>query len=86
MTGDELWNEVCHIPRTVDIGSQMRFSGYGEEHNWTKRNIFWDLPYWKDNLIQHNLDVMHIKKNVFDNVFHMVLDNTDRTKEMLKQD
>ncbi|XXG82307.1 hypothetical protein AAC387_Pa10g0287 [Persea americana] len=28
---------------------------------WSKRSIFFDLPYWKDLPIRHNLDVMHIK-------------------------
>ena len=31
---------------------------------WRKKSIFFDLPYWKDNLIRHNLDPMHIEKNV----------------------
>jgi hypothetical protein len=34
-------------------------------HNWIKRSIFWELPYWKTNLLRHNLDVMHIEKNMF---------------------
>ena len=29
---------------------------------WKKKSIFFRLPYWKDNLLRHNLDVMHIKK------------------------
>ena len=29
---------------------------------WKKKNIFFRLPYWKDNLLRHNLDVMHIEK------------------------
>ena len=33
---------------------------------WRKSNIFFELPYWKDNLIRHNLDLMHIEKNVGD--------------------
>ncbi|GLT30320.1 hypothetical protein SLA2020_051240 [Shorea laevis] len=44
-------------------------------HNWVKQNIFWELPYWEDNLIRHNLDVMHYKKNFFDNIIHIVMDN-----------
>lgn len=27
--------------------------------NW-KKKIFWDLPYLKDDLLCHNIDVMHI--------------------------
>ncbi|XP_058211658.1 uncharacterized protein LOC131323837 [Rhododendron vialii] len=34
--------------------------------NWKKPSIFFELPYWKDNLLRHNLDVMHIEKNVCD--------------------
>ncbi|KAL0293325.1 UNVERIFIED_CONTAM: hypothetical protein Sradi_6944600, partial [Sesamum radiatum] len=34
-----------------------------EEHIWKKKSIFFELPYWSDNLIRHNLDVMHIEKN-----------------------
>jgi hypothetical protein len=33
---------------------------------WKKKSIFFRLPYWKDNLLRHNLDVMHIEKNVMD--------------------
>jgi len=29
---------------------------------WKKKSIFFRLSYWKDNLLQHNLDVMHIEK------------------------
>ena len=29
---------------------------------WKKKSIFFRLPYWKDNLLRHNLDVMHIEK------------------------
>jgi len=32
-------------------------------HNWKKFSIFFKLPYWKDLLVRHNLDPMHIEKN-----------------------
>jgi hypothetical protein len=31
---------------------------------WKKKSIFFTLPYWKDNLLQHNLNVMHIEKKM----------------------
>ena len=34
---------------------------------WKKRSIFFTLPYWADHVLRHNLDVMHIEKNVFNN-------------------
>ena len=29
-----------------------------------KKSIFFELPYWQTLLICHNLDIMHIEKNV----------------------
>ena len=46
-----------------------------------KKSIFWELPYWSTLLVRHNLDVMHIEKNVFDNVFNTVMDIKGKTKD-----
>ncbi|KAL0444546.1 UNVERIFIED_CONTAM: hypothetical protein Slati_2177300 [Sesamum latifolium] len=35
------------------------------------------------HLIRHNLDVMHIEKNVFDNIFNTVMDIKEKTKDNL---
>ncbi|XP_058764423.1 uncharacterized protein LOC131637872 [Vicia villosa] len=77
----EVWNDVRDLPRFTDNGKACRIQGYGDTHNWTKRSIFWDLPYWKDILLRHNLDVMHIEKNFFDNVFNTVMDDKIKTKD-----
>ena len=37
-------------------------------NNWLKRSIFSKFPYWKTLLLCHNLDPMHIEKNVSNNV------------------
>ncbi|GKV33217.1 hypothetical protein SLEP1_g41749 [Rubroshorea leprosula] len=57
------------------------FPGFGVFHNWVKRNIFWELPYWKDLLIRHNLDVMHCEKNFLDNIKNTVMDDKGCTKD-----
>ena len=46
--------------------------------------FFWDLPYWKTNIIRHNLDVMHIEKKVFDNIFNTILNFKGRSKDNAK--
>ena len=85
LTGDQLWDRVCNLPRIIDSATELAKSdGRGEYHNWAKRSIFWDLPYWHTNLIHHNLDVMHNEKNVFDNVFNTVMDVKGKTKDNLK--
>jgi hypothetical protein len=53
-------------------------------HNWVKRSIFWELPYWKTNLLHHNLGVMHIEKNVFENIFNTVMDVKGKTEDNIK--
>jgi len=80
LTGEQVWEKIKGFPKITE-SSPRNFYGYGKSHNWTKRSIFWDLPYWKTNLVRHNLDVMHIEKNVFDNIFHTVMDNSERTKD-----
>lgn len=54
---------------------------YNIGHKWTKKSIFWDLPYWRTHLLRHNLDVMHIEKNVFDAVFGTLMDLKGKTKD-----
>lgn len=42
---------------------------YGEDTHqwrWKKRSILFELPYWKDLPVRHNIDVMHVEKNVSD--------------------
>jgi predicted amino acid-binding ACT domain protein len=80
LTGEQIWHKVQMKPMIIN-NDNIRISGYGVDHNWTKRSIFWELPYWSTNLIRHNLDVMHIEKNVFDNVFNTVMDIKGKTKD-----
>jgi hypothetical protein len=48
-----------------------------------RKIFFFRLPYWKDNLLRHNLDVMHIEKNVMDNILGTILDIKGKTKNNL---
>ncbi|XP_077233608.1 uncharacterized protein LOC143875914 [Tasmannia lanceolata] len=55
-----------------------------KEHNWKKKSIFFCLPYWESLLLRHNLDVMHIEKNVCDNVIGTLLNIEGKTKDSVK--
>jgi len=63
---------------------KQKFPGFGLTHNWVKRSIFWELPYWNTNLLRRNLDVMHIEKNEFENIFNTVMDVKGKTKDNIK--
>jgi len=86
LSGEELIvivSEYGDIVFSFQSGKQ-KFPGFGLTHNWVKRSIFWELPYWKTNLLRHNLDVMHIEKNVFENIFNIVMDVKGKTKDNIK--
>jgi hypothetical protein len=56
----------------------------GEKHNWKKKSIFFELPYWRTVLLRHNLDVMHIEKNICQSVIGTLLNIEGKTKDTLK--
>jgi hypothetical protein len=50
-----------------------------------KQSIFFKyLPYWKDFQTCHNIDLMHVTKNVFDSIIGTLLDMPRKTKDGLK--
>ena len=71
------WGGNWHVPRNMP-------DSYGVHHNWHKKSIFWELPYWKDLLLRHNLDVMHIEKNFFENIMNTILNVPGKTKDNIK--
>ncbi|XP_076907510.1 uncharacterized protein LOC143563991 [Bidens hawaiensis] len=86
-SGEEIWQTIQHFP-TVYQGKlygkgYKKPKAFGVTHNWIKRSIFWELPYWHKLLIRHNLDVMHIEKNVFENMFYTIM-GTDNSKDNMK--
>ncbi|KAL0320146.1 UNVERIFIED_CONTAM: hypothetical protein Sradi_5276100 [Sesamum radiatum] len=79
---EEVWHSVRYFKSAIEEPLSYP-PGYGTEHKWTKRSIFWNLSYWTTNMIRHNLDVMHIEKNVFDNIFNTVMNIKGKTKDNL---
>jgi hypothetical protein len=50
-----------------------------------KQSIFFKyLPYWKDLQTCHNIDLMHVTKNVFDSIIRTLLDMPRKIKDRLK--
>ena len=50
---------------------------------WKKKFIFFDLEYWKYIHVRHNLDVMHIEKNVCESIIGTLLTIPGKTKNGL---
>ena len=42
------------------------------------------MPYWEDHVLRHNLDVMHIEKNIVNNIIGTLLNLDGEIKYNLK--
>ncbi|KAL8155009.1 hypothetical protein AgCh_000397 [Apium graveolens] len=78
--------EEVHVrtPGKAPNNSSRKHKRGANELNWSKRSVLFDLPYWSTLLLQHNLDVMHIEKNICDNIVGTLLDIEGKTKDNLK--
>ncbi|XP_057248861.1 uncharacterized protein LOC104906231 [Beta vulgaris subsp. vulgaris] len=80
MSGDDMWQCVKDLPKATDGPEALKILKKAKK-GWFKQSSFWELPYWKDLLIRHNLDVMHIEKNFFDQLIHTVMDVKGQTSD-----
>ncbi|KAK9286405.1 hypothetical protein L1049_014801 [Liquidambar formosana] len=54
-----------------------------EQQPWKKKSIFFNLPYWNALLLRHNLNVMHIEKNVYKSIISTLLHLKKKLKDGL---
>ena len=88
LTDFEVEKKVANIKMKVgkykeEFGRKRKKSADEEVDNvsaWYRRSIFFDLPYWKANLIRHNIDVMHTEKNVTEHLISTIMDHKDKSK------
>ncbi|CAN6704449.1 unnamed protein product [Malus baccata var. baccata] len=52
--------------------------------NWTHKSMLFELPYWSKLKLRHNLNVMHIEKNVFDTLVGTIIDIEGKTKDTIE--
>nr|XP_017219141.1 PREDICTED: uncharacterized protein LOC108196387 isoform X2 [Daucus carota subsp. sativus] len=87
-TGEDVLQEIesLGLMKITELGSEEHNAKIIKTYNcgWKKRSIFWDLPYWRTLSIRHNLDVMHIEKNVFENIFNTIMAIEGKTKDNAK--
>ncbi|XP_004289417.1 PREDICTED: uncharacterized protein LOC101293531 [Fragaria vesca subsp. vesca] len=84
-SGQEIVDQLQNLG-AVEPGDNQEnqvIPGFGKTHNWKKISIPFRLPYWKTLMLRHNLDVMHIEKNIFDNVVGTMMNIDRKTKDSL---
>ncbi|GKC63587.1 protein mitoferrinlike 1, chloroplastic [Tanacetum coccineum] len=74
-SGDDILNHLDHIDflnENVD------------KSPCKKKSIFFMLPYWKHLLLRHGLDMMHIEKNMCDNISGTLQAQQGKSKDNMK--
>ncbi|XP_062076859.1 uncharacterized protein LOC133781794 [Humulus lupulus] len=51
---------------------------------WNRKCILWELEYWSKLKLRHNLDVMHIEKNICESVYGTMLCIDKKSKDTEK--
>ncbi|XP_060213848.1 uncharacterized protein LOC132641015 [Lycium barbarum] len=85
LSGDDVLAQLNTSSQgSIDCNARKRKRDVGRPDNWKKKSIFFELPYWRTVLLRHNLDVMHIEKNISESVIGTLLDIEGKTKDTLK--
>ena len=84
LTGEQVFQRVKNLK--VKFGKGKRAKDDDDNYTiqdgpWKKKSIFFELPYWQTLLVRHNLDVMHIEKNVCEAIIGTLLDIPGKTKD-----
>ncbi|GJR61657.1 zinc finger, PHD-type containing protein [Tanacetum coccineum] len=85
---DQIYAEIARLPTRVK-GKHPSYEGVKIKHNvlvelnWTKRSIFYELEYWSFLTLKHNLDIIHIGKNMLESILNTLLMN-DKSKDTTK--
>nr|GEY99019.1 hypothetical protein [Tanacetum cinerariifolium] len=85
---DKIMAQLNRLPTRVkgkhpSYGSVKIKRNVHVEHNRTKRSIFYELEYWYFLTLRHNLDIMHIEKNMVEAILNTLLMN-DKSKDTTK--
>ncbi|XP_062119334.1 uncharacterized protein LOC133833091 [Humulus lupulus] len=90
LTGDEILDKLkgvwkcrpCKNDKIIkDDKQQMNDASYENKTNWKRKSIFWELEYWPKLKLRHNLDVMHIEKNICDSVVGTIFSIDGKSKD-----
>ncbi|BBH02368.1 hypothetical protein Prudu_012908 [Prunus dulcis] len=82
-SGDEILEQLNRLD-FAPFGKTVSRTRPSTHMNWTHKPMLFELPYWSKLKLRHNLDVMHVEKNVFDTLVGTILDIEGKTKDTIK--
>ncbi|XP_020092842.1 uncharacterized protein LOC109713253 [Ananas comosus] len=86
LSGDEVLQQLNQMKQVI-FGKVNKKRKRSQQKicylNWRKHSIFFNLPYWHTMLIRHNLNVMHVEKNIGDNLIGTLMNIDGKSKDNL---
>jgi hypothetical protein len=58
--GDEIMRQLECVVNRARTGQKLP----ARDVDWKRRSVLYDFPYWKYQLLRHNIDVMHTEKKM----------------------
>jgi hypothetical protein len=84
-TMEELLAELEKAMNPQVCGKRKRSNSEGAHVKiWSRMMCLWKLPYWHKLKLRHNLDVMHIEKNICESLIATILNILGKTKDTVK--
>ncbi|CAM9001280.1 unnamed protein product [Rhodiola kirilowii] len=85
LTGEEIYSSTLSYEYPIlSLHPDLKPRGGKEKLCSTHVSILYQLPYWRTLRQEYLLDVMHIEKNVFDNIIGTILGLQGKTKDDVK--
>jgi hypothetical protein len=82
---EELLAELEKAMNPQVCGKRKRSNSEGAHVKiWSRMMCLWKLPYWHKLKLRHNLDVMHIEKNICESLIATILNILGKTKDTVK--
>ena len=79
-SGDDVLHDVdCFIN-----GNRRKRKYLRERNGWKKKSVFFELPYWSKLKLRHNIDIMHVVKNVTESIIATLFNISGKTKDTWK--
>lgn len=75
--------EQLEVVKDIKLGKNpktLKRKRAPKDRNWSKKSIFYKLPYCEHLMLPHNIDVMHTEKNWLDNLMGTFL-NLKKSKD-----
>ena len=80
-TGKEVRAMANKIKVVLGKGKGSSSKTTPQKQVFTKKSVFWQLPYWKILTVRHCIDVMHVEKNICESLIAALLQIKGQTKD-----